>query len=234
MLRIAICDDDRFFISHISKLTAAVMKEYKPELREFTGAQGLLSALAEGSFSPDIALIDIQMPDTDGISLAEELNRLAPECRIIYVSSYIDFATEVYDTQHSYYVLKTQLEERLPKALMKAYTDLNTPPSYVLIKNGVSVTKLPLRSLYYIERSLHKTLLYTAEECYTTSQSPTEFLNSAKGVSFIHCHQSYWVNTAAIQSMGVYSFKLTNGEEVPISRSKKAESKELFFRSLTE
>jgi len=233
MLRVAICDDDGLFISYISKLTASALKAQKPELREFSSASGLLAAI-EGGFLPDIALLDIQMPDIDGISLAAELNRLTPECRIIYVSSYMDFATEVYDTEHVYYVLKTQLEERLPKALLKAFDDLNTPPSFVLIKNGVSVTKLPLRRLCYIERSLHKTLLYTAEECFTTSQTPAELLDSANGVTFIHCHQSYWVNTEAIQSMDVNSFRLVSGAEVPISRAKKAEARAQFFRSLTE
>ena len=36
--------------------------------------------LAEDGYRPDIAVLDICMGELDGISLAKEINRLAPAC----------------------------------------------------------------------------------------------------------------------------------------------------------
>lgn len=235
MLHIAICDDDKLHLSYIAKLTGDILKEQKTEITEYSGANELLFRIDGSDYIPDIALLDIQMSELDGISLAKELNQTAPDCKIIFVSSYIDFATDVYDADHIYYVLKSQLDDKLPSALGKAIASLNNPRSFMLIKNSASATKLPVGRVLYLERDLHKTHVHTPEATYTTTQSPAELLSTAVGKSdFIHCHQSYWVNSKAIQTMEPNVFRLYDGSEIPISRAQKANARDAFFRSLSK
>lgn len=41
-------------------------------------------------FRPDIVLSDIRMPKVDGIAFAEELLRMAPQCKLIFISGYVE------------------------------------------------------------------------------------------------------------------------------------------------
>ena len=42
------------------------------------------------TFSPDILLTDVRMPHIDGIQLAEKINQMKPDCKIIFISGYSD------------------------------------------------------------------------------------------------------------------------------------------------
>lgn len=89
MIQIAICDDDRLHLSYTRKLTEKVLGGRSLSILEFGGANELLFKMDGTEYVPDIALLDIQMPGVDGIELAKQINRSAPECMIIFVSSYI-------------------------------------------------------------------------------------------------------------------------------------------------
>lgn len=235
MIQIAICDDDTLHIAYIKRLTEEILKDKKIEITKYTGANELLFKIDGSDYVPDIALLDIQMPDIDGISLAKELNQIAPNCKIIFISSYLNYAPNVYDANHIYYVLKTQLEDRLPIALGKAVAAIYSPRSFLLIKHGTSATKIPLGRVLYIERNLHKTNVITSEMTYTTSQSPADLLSAIVNKSvFLHCHQSYWVNSKAIKTMQSNSFLLYDGTEIPISRSHKSDVKAAFFKLISD
>ncbi|MDR1913599.1 MAG: response regulator [Clostridiales bacterium] len=41
-------------------------------------------------YSPDILLTDVRMPNMDGLQLAEEIIRLKPDCKLIFISGYSD------------------------------------------------------------------------------------------------------------------------------------------------
>ena len=230
MLQIAICDDDTVHLAYIRKLTEVILKVHKPEVTEYSGAYELLFKMDGTGYSTDIALLDIQMPDIDGIEHAKEINRIAPECKIIFITSYIVYAPEVYDTDHIFFVLKSQIKDRLPSALERVMANLQKPKSFLTLKIGASIIRVPTDTVLYIERELHKTRIITVGCNYVTNQSPAELLSViAEDQKFIRCHQSYWVNWIAISKMEVNSFLLTDGSEVPISRAQKAAARNAFF-----
>lgn len=230
MLRIAICDDEKIHLKHTRQLTEKLLSGCKAEITEYTCANELLFKMEGADYCPDIALLDIQMPDVDGIDLANEINQIAPECKIIFITSYIVYAPDVYDTDHIYFVLKSQIEERLPAALSKAMASLESPVSYVLVKAGASVQRIPVGNVFYLERDLHKTIVITSDSSYKTSQSPDDLLSTVSARDeFIKCHQSYWVNLRAVATMEANAFRLCDGTIIPISRARKADAKRSFF-----
>lgn len=232
MLRIAICDDDKTHVQYIGKIVKDILKGWQFSVDEYDSANELLFSIDGENSAPDIALLDIKMPGIDGISLAKELNRSVPGCKIIFISNYISFAPDVYDTEHIYYVLKSQIEVRLSDALAKAIDSINRPQHYTIVKIAASNTKVSSDDLIYIERDLHKSIVHTKSGVYVTSQSPANLLSTFPEKLFIHCHQSYWVNVNAIQTMNSNSFRLFCGIDIPISRACKSAAKEAFFNSL--
>lgn len=78
------------------------------------------SALAKvTSEKPDVALLDIQMPGPDGLSVARQIARAYPETRVILVTAYPDHALAAFDAAVRDYVLKPVRKERLAEALSR-------------------------------------------------------------------------------------------------------------------
>ena len=232
MTKIAICDDDADSLKRIHDLVMIQGRSYLPELRLFSESTELFRAVNEEAYRPDIALLDIVMPGDDGIETAKKLNNICPGCSIVFLSAYLSLATEVYETRHSYFVLKSQAEEKIGAALKKAMEDRGDRGRLVIRSRGKEII-LPVSEVVFLERKLKKTLisLFSGNN-YQVSVKPGELLRQAEGSHFIHCHQRFWVNPDYISGMSAEGFVLSVGREIPISRSRRAEAKSAFHGAL--
>lgn len=68
---------------------------------------------------PDLVVVDISLPDTNGIQLTREIRDLLPETRIIIVSmhSKVDYIVEAFQAGATGYVVKESASEKLLKGL---------------------------------------------------------------------------------------------------------------------
>lgn len=229
MLRIAICDDEKLHRDYTQKLTSRALSDYLPEIDTFDCADALLRAMNAGDYLPDIAILDIQMDGMDGIALAKRLNELAPECRIVFLTGYLSYAPDVCETQHIYFVLKSEVESRIGAALFKAVESASAAPAHLLIKENGSALTLPLKSIVYFERRLRKTRIVCEEGEHFISQTPAQLLGKEAIALFVRSHQSFWVNREHIAAMTKDEFTVRSGEKVPISRSYAKDARAQYF-----
>lgn len=232
MIHIAICDDDSAQLKKTEKLIMQAIAQYSPEIDRFSDGTELLKAMQNSDYVPDLAVLDIYMPKCSGIEVAKRLNELAPECRIIFLTSYLGYATDVYETRHSYFILKAELTDRIEAALAKALAE-TTENLRLCFREGRTVKIVPASEVLYLERNLKKTTIALSSGVeHTTPAKAEELLKGVNKGMFVHCHQSYWVNLEKVTSMTADSFILSNGMEIPISRSQKKEVKKAFFAQL--
>lgn len=232
MIHIAICDDDRIQIKKTEKLILKKADRFSPETDLFSDGSELIKAVENAGYAPDLAVLDIHMPGNSGIEVAKTLNLLVPECRIIFLTSFLGYATEVYETRHSYFILKSELDDRIDAALTKALEDKAQEPR-IRFREGRTVQTVNVAELLYLERILKKTaIVLCSGKKHFTSAKAEELLKDVPASRFIHCHQSFWVNVEKIAGMKTENFVLINGEEIPISRSRKKEAREAFFARL--
>ena len=52
------------------------------------------------------------MPEITGIDAAKQINLIQPSAQIIFISSYLEYFSDVYETEHLYFVLKSQMAQR--------------------------------------------------------------------------------------------------------------------------
>lgn len=229
MLSIAICDDEALHRQNTMNVLMRHAAAYDPALREFASPAALLVAMEEG-FVPQIAFLDIQMEES-GIALAQAINRRCPDCAVIFLTSYLTFATEVYEAKHVYLILKEQLEERVDAALAKALAELSREPVLVYHSGG-SCGTIPAREILYLERVLRQTRIMTMKGEVWSKEEPAKLLQGAVGERFVRCHQSYWVNLEKIKVWNRAEFSLEDGTRIPISRTYRSEAQALFFKHL--
>ena len=75
----------------------------------------------------DVVLMDIDMPEINGIELASKLLRIKPRTNIIYITGYEQFAYESFKTNPSTFLLKPINTERL----RNAFSSLRYPVSKI-------------------------------------------------------------------------------------------------------
>lgn len=102
MFRVILIDDEKRALDRLER----VMRE-EPRIivaDKFTNANDAISFLEKSD--ADIAFLDIEMPDTDGLSLAEKLQTMRAGLEIIFVTAYDQYALSAYKVQAIGYLLK--------------------------------------------------------------------------------------------------------------------------------
>lgn len=104
-MKILIVDDN----ATIRRLIRHAVREIAEEIRECTDGNLVLSAYAD--FQPDIVLMDIRMPGTDGLIATRQLKGKYPSARIFIVTDYDDdeMRNAARDAGASGYALKQNL-----------------------------------------------------------------------------------------------------------------------------
>ena len=112
-MNVLIVDDERTAVKDILR----VLKQLLPDadVRSAESAEEALKLCRANGF--DVMLIDIRMPDMDGLALAAEIKRIHPMINIIITTAYPEYALESYKLYASDYLLKPVLQEDLRKAI---------------------------------------------------------------------------------------------------------------------
>jgi two-component system, LytTR family, response regulator AlgR len=117
-LRTLIVDDEPLAVERMQVICAKL-----PELAVVgTASDGAAALRLVEALSPDLLLLDMTMPQVDGLSVARELSRKANPPALIFVTAHEDFAVEAFDLEAVDYVLKPVNAERLGRAVARAET----------------------------------------------------------------------------------------------------------------
>jgi two-component system response regulator DesR len=84
MIRILLADDENLIRTALAALLA-LEEDLEVVAEAASGAEALAMAAAH---RPDVAVLDLQMPDRDGISVASELTATLPECATVIVTGH--------------------------------------------------------------------------------------------------------------------------------------------------
>lgn len=192
-----------------------------------------LEALIASGDNIDVFLCDISLGDDKptGIDLVRRHFPAGSSTQVIYISGYIEYCTPVYETEHTYFLLKPIKQEDFNAALDKALKNLRgadfTP---VAIQHGGAVTLLNPAEIEYIESDRRKVKLYTTtgevHETYATLGQMISMLPD----SFVQCHKSYIVNMTHISELRTANVLLRSGVEVPVSQRQRKAIRDLFYR----
>lgn len=114
-MRTLIVDDEPLAIERLQLICAR-----DPAIEVIgTASDGAAALRLVEALSPDLLLLDIAMPELDGIGVARALARHANPPAIIFVTAFDSFAVEAFDIAAVDYVLKPVAPDRLARAVAR-------------------------------------------------------------------------------------------------------------------
>ena len=100
-----------------------------PEISEARGFTDAREALDwQGQHPADLAILDINMPEIDGITLAAKIKQLHPQTAILFLTAYKEYAFDAYAVHPTGYLLKPVFLEKLAAEVRYACGEKKAAP----------------------------------------------------------------------------------------------------------
>jgi len=125
MLRTLVVDDEPLARRHVRRIV-----ERDPDVAVVGECGNGRDAIASvAATSPDLLLLDVQMPELDGFEVVAALAGTPPERMpmIVFITAHDEYAVKAFDVHALDYVLKPVERERLLTAVARAKQRLATP-----------------------------------------------------------------------------------------------------------
>ncbi len=235
MIRIMICDDEPSQLELLERMVKEWAKRTKAEVQvDLCQSADRFFFLWEEKKNTDIALLDIEMPGMDGMTLAKRLRMMGENLQIIFVTGFSDYALEGYEVDAVSFLLKPVQTQHLSACLEKAWDRrCRREPEFVLETAG-EVVKVRLSDICYLESAAHDTLLYCRNRTQAV-RSRTGILRMErqlvqKSGAFFKIHRSYLINLAYVERITKKEAVMENGQRLPIARGKWEALNEAYLR----
>jgi two-component system response regulator AlgR len=185
----------------------------------------------------DVVLLDIRMPEIDGLEAARHIAGMAAPPAIIFTTAFDTYAIKAFEVNAIDYLLKPIRVERLLAALAKARAAApvsrealdaaaNQPRRHLSVHERGKIHLVPVADVLYLRAELKYVTVRTVEREFLVEESLTR-LEEEFGEAFVRVHRNCLVARTAVagfernaeesESGWAVVIKGT-GEKLPLSR----------------
>lgn len=224
MLTIAVLDDEDIYIDRIKRITEEYMNRMgiKRVINVYKNGQDVLTDLKKEKYF-DIYLLDMKLPDMNGLEVAKQIRRRSSDSILIYVTHYVDYSTACYEVNAYRYILKTELEEDLPKAYLSMKEALRKKRKcdrFYMVERYGKREKIFYRDIYYLKKE-GKYVIIVHKNGESQVRKPISLmLEELQSEEFLMIDRSCAVNIDHVESLKDYEVYIRDGETLPVSRPK--------------
>lgn len=230
MLQIAVCDDDACFLKSAEKILVSYMEEMMLDAKIilFEHVAELEDYLKDTGNRLDLIFMDIELDTLNGIELAKKVNQERPKCKIAFLTNYLSYATDIYDVDHCYYVVKPEFEQRITGIFKNFFLGSGGKGIIVSAKGKNAIFEM--KDICYIERGRRSCTIVTCDGEQKVSTYFEDICSQLEEPLFVQCHNSYTVNLNAVHIFRSNELTMKNGTVISVSRKYKDRVKQCFFK----
>ncbi|MCD8049877.1 MAG: LytTR family DNA-binding domain-containing protein, partial [Clostridia bacterium] len=192
-IKVALCDDEKVVLKEETEIAEAVLKAkgIKYIIRSFESPLKLLEC--EERF--DIIILDVEMRDMDGISLAKRIKKKNDNCIIFFLTNYESYIDDAFNTHAFRFWTKPVDKKRLEYAIDSALAELKSHGEIVCAAKGGQSVNIAADNIIYIYSEDRKVFIVTTKGAIKTSD---KFEAVARQLidfdNFFVSHRGYCVN----------------------------------------
>ena len=232
MYHISVCDDNSAELEKICDMVNDYVgsNNIPAKISAFSSGRELLEQEETDS---DIYILDIIMPDINGIELGQSLRRKNPGAYIIFLTTSKDYALESYSVKAFSYLIKPVEKEKFTAELADCFSRIRKPKRRFVIKCAEGTTSVCTEDIIYIEYYNHR-MIYrlaggdTLESIYFRGTFDSMISEYIENGSFIKSSASYLVNMEHIRTVNAVGYVMSDGAVLPVTR-KYAEARKKYI-----
>jgi two-component system LytT family response regulator/two-component system response regulator LytT len=192
---------------------------------------------------PDVVFLDVEMPELDGFSAAQEIINMGLGTHIIFATVFEKYALKAFEMDAVDYVVKPFSENRINVTVDRiakkvqnsqiAECPVNAFVKHNLSGRGInriavwrenSIVLLAPEAIIYFTMEEKKVAVHTKDDVYESGSSLAELEEKLENRGFFRCHKSFLINTEYIDKItpwfhSTYMIRLKGiPEQIPVSR----------------
>jgi two-component system LytT family response regulator len=178
----------------------------------------------------DVLFLDISMPKTSGMQLAEALHKLKNPPAVVFVTAYSEYALDAFNVDAVDYLMKPVETDRLKHALDKVEARVNPSnprngTERIPVEKGGRKVFVAVDLIRYIEAKDDYSCIYTDQDRFLSTISLAKLEQKLTPHGFFRVHRGYIVNLEHVEDVEVISsgilqlgLKGVEDKKIPVSR----------------
>ena len=230
-MRCALVDDDKSF--HNSFKDALNKQNFKIELDYYIDGNTFIHSLSRCHF--DIVFLDIEMPERDGLQVAEYLHRNGYESLVVYVTNRSDAVLSAYGLNVIGFIEKRNIDRQLHAVIDRIQNEFNMNDYFSFMKSMNEAVRIKKNSIALIEKSGRRIILYTTnnQKYIIRNQTLQQLKESLNSESFAYADRSVIVNLKAVSKVSKTLIYIKNHPDpVYISKYRHKEFMQLLMKEM--
>ena len=196
-----------------------------------TASDGGAALRLVDALSPDLLLLDMTMPEMDGLQVARALSGREVRPAVIFVTAHDDFAVEAFDLEAVDYVLKPVTPERLQRAIGRAVARRGSGTAKTSewlgefwVPHRSELIRIEAAQVERIDAERDYVRLHVGQASYLLLQTIAGLEARLNPAEFIRIHRSCILRRDGIrglrhEGLGVWSVETEGGEALRIGRT---------------
>lgn len=217
--KIAICDDSKEDAGYVAGLLKkwSAQRQVSNQAECFSSAESFLFQYAEDK-NYDILLLDIEMEQMDGVTMARQIRRDNETVQIVFITGYSEYIAEGYEVAALHYLLKPVNEEKLFAVLDRAVEKLRRSERCLTLALSGEMVRIPLHEIRYLDVQQNYVTVHGKAD-YTVKKSLGEF-EKLLDEEFFRLGRGGIVNLSYISRVTKTDVYLKDGSVLPLPRGK--------------
>lgn len=218
VIKIAICEDESYFLTKLHSLVYKYLKNKKVETSIQVFSDGATFLASNQDY--DIVLMDIELPKLDGMSAVNNLRKNKKMSQVIFITAHKDYVFQAFEVDAIDYLLKPIDDVKFFATIDRAMERIvNHDDKFLLLQTKNGFIRIHTKNIRFCEVFNHQVFIHTTKQKYQYIGT-LDMLEAELDDSFFRCHRSYIVNINHVISKQFDIAYIDGGDQVLISRRK--------------
>ena len=228
MIRIAICDDENRILEDLSRMVLELIPD--ADVSAFGEGRALIDSADKAGY--DVVLLDIDMPDLNGLEVALSFQAADRKPLIIFVTSHDELVYDSLQLHPFGFVRKSYLDKELKKVLEDAVEEVSSRDKHFFFHTASGDIKLQMDDILYFEAEGNYIKIKTGSDEFRFRETMQALEMSLKSDGFIRVHKGFLVNQEAVKIINSDKLVLNDNTEIPFGRSYQENARKMLMRGM--
>lgn len=227
-MKIAVCDDEQIYIDNIVELLDIFSDKNNIDFEKSTFINSAEVMSSDIKF--DIAVLDVEMDNMNGIKLGEKLREQNPNIILIYVTAHKKYLDDALNLNAVRFFEKPLNEQRFFKGLQDAIKRIDNSTIRFYLKDKKTMERILAQDIIFVEIENRKTKIVTHNKEFHSNHHISFWQDNLTSTIFISPHKSYIINFNYVTAYERDYIILDGRYKVNIARNKQSDFYQKFMR----